>query len=167
MLVEQARGDQPMAALEFRRILCPVDFSEASAGALRAAASLASRFDASLTLLHVAVIPGSAIPEAMLPTPAELATDHSAPADRPLLEWKAQAERLGARRVQAFRSVGQPAQEIVALAGRDAFDLVVIGTHGRTGLGHLLLGSVAEEVVRRAPCPVLTVGSAASQALAG
>lgn len=154
-----------MAALEFRRILCPVDFSEASAGALRAAAALSSRFDASLTLLHVNVIPGSAIPEALLPTPPALATDLSAPADRPLVEWKAQAERLGARRVQAFRSVGRPAQEIVGLARREAYDLVVLGTHGRTGVGHLLLGSVAEEVVRLAPCPVLTLGSAAAEAL--
>ena len=156
-----------MAELEFQRILCPVDFSDASAGALRVAAGLAVRFDAALTLLHVDLVPGSAIPEAMLPTPPELATDLSAPADRPLLEWKALAERLGARRVQAYRSVGQPAQEIVALAGRDAFDLVVIGTHGRTGLGHFLLGSVAEEVVRRAPCPVLTIGSAAAKQLGG
>jgi nucleotide-binding universal stress UspA family protein len=153
-----------MAALEFRRILCPVDFSEASAGALRAAVALAARFDASLTLLHVAVVPGSAIPEAILPTPPELATDLSAPADRPLLEWKVLAERLGARRVQAYRTVGRPAQEIVAMARRDAFDLVVLGTHGRRGLGHFILGSVAEEVVRLAPCPVLTLGSEASAA---
>jgi nucleotide-binding universal stress UspA family protein len=154
-----------MAALEFRRILCPVDFSAASAGALRAAATLAQRSDASLTLLHVAVVPGSAIPEAILPTPPELATDLTAPQDRPLLEWKAQAEKLGVKRVQAFRSVGRPAQEILALAKRDAFDLIVIGTHGRTGVGHLLLGSVAEEVVRRAHCPVLTLGSEAAQAV--
>lgn len=155
-----------MATLEFRRILCPVDFSAASTGALRAAVALARRFDASLTLLHVAVVPGSTIPEAMLATPPELATDLSAPETRPLLEWKAMAERLGAPRVQAYRSVGRPAQEILALARRDAFDLLVIGTHGRTGVGHLLLGSVAEEVVRQAPCPVLTLGSEAAAAVA-
>lgn len=155
-----------MATLEFRRILCPVDFSAASTGALKAAAALARRFDASLTLLHVAVIPGSSIPEAMLATPPELATDLSAPETRPLLDWKAMAERLGAPRVQAFRSVGRPAEEILALARRDAFDLLVIGTHGRTGVGHFLLGSVAEEVVRHAPCPVLTLGSEAAAALA-
>ncbi len=153
-----------MTGLEFRRILCPVDLSEASAGALRAAAAVARQHGASLTLLHVDVVPGSAIPEALLPTPPALATDLSGPADRPLLEWKERAERLGAPRVQALRSVGTPAQEILALARRDAFDLVVMGTHGRTGLGHLLLGSVAEEVVRMAPCPVLTIGSEASAA---
>jgi nucleotide-binding universal stress UspA family protein len=54
----------------------------------------------------------------------------------------------------------------VGLAHRDAFDLIVVGTHGRTGLGHLVLGSVAEEVVRHAGCPVLTLGSRAAERLA-
>lgn len=154
-----------MPALEFRRILCPVDLSEASAGALRAASALARRHDATLTLLHVDVIPGSAIPEALLDTPPALASDLSSTADRPILEWKARAERLGAPRVQAYRTVGTPAQEILALARRDAFDLVVLGTHGRTGLGRVVMGSVAEEVVRRAPCPVLTISAEAAAAL--
>jgi nucleotide-binding universal stress UspA family protein len=151
-----------MATLEFRRILCPVDFSPASAGALQAAAALAVRHDAELTLLHVDTVPGSTIPEAVLGLPPTLASDLSAPADRPLLEWKARAEALGARRVQALRSVGSPAQEIVEMAGHDGFDLIVVGTHGRTGLGHLIIGSVAEEVVRHAGCPVLTLGSRAA-----
>jgi nucleotide-binding universal stress UspA family protein len=154
-----------MGALELRRICCPIDFSEASAGALRAAADLARRFDGTLTLLHVDVVPGSAIPEALLETPPALAADLSAPADRVLLDWKTRAERLGAPRVEARRSVGQPAQEILALARRQPFDLIVIGTHGRTGVGHFLIGSVAEEVVRRAPCPVLTLGGEAAAAL--
>ncbi len=154
-----------MSGLDFRRILCPVDFSEASAGALKAAAGLARRFDASLTLLHVDVVPGSVIPEALLPTPPEVATDLTAPASRPLLEWRERAERLGASRVELRRSIGQPAAEILAFIDQGAFDLVVIGTHGRTGLGHLLVGSVAEEVVRRSRCPVLTLGTAAAAAL--
>jgi nucleotide-binding universal stress UspA family protein len=154
-----------MAALEFRRILCPVDWSDTAAGALQAAAALASRFDASLTLLHVDVVPGSAIPEALLATPPALATDVSAAPDRPLPAWRELALRLGAPRVDAVRSVGTPGLEIVALARREAYDLIVMGTHGRTGLRHLVLGSVAEEVVRHAPCPVLTIGSEASQAL--
>lgn len=154
-----------MLTLEFRRILCPIDLSEASEAALRAAAVLAGQRGAALTLLHVDVVPGSAIPEALFPTPAALATDLSAPADRPVLELKALAERLGAPQVQAYRSVGTPAQEILAMARREAFDLIVMGTHGRKGLGHLLLGSVTEEVVRKAPCPVLTIGSEAAAAL--
>jgi nucleotide-binding universal stress UspA family protein len=156
-----------MATLEVRRILCPVDLTESSAGALAAAAALSRRLDAALTLLHVDVVPGSSIPEALLETPPAVASDLSSPADRPLLDWKARAEALGAPRVQALRSVGSPALEIVALARRDAFDLVVVGTHGHWGLGHLLHGSVAEEVVRKAPCPVLTIGAEAARALAG
>lgn len=156
-----------MATLEIRRILCPVDWSDASAGALQAAAALAKRFDASLTLLHVDVVPGSAIPEALLATPLELSRDLSAPGDRPLPSWRALAERLGAPRVEALRSVGTPAEEVVALARRDGHDLIVMGTHGRTGLGHLVLGSVAERVVRHAHCPVLTVGSEAARKLSG
>jgi nucleotide-binding universal stress UspA family protein len=155
-----------MGSLEFRRILCPVDFSDASAGALRLAAALARQFDASLTLLHVDAVPTSSIPEAILSTPSDLAKDLSAPADRPLLEWKVRARELGAPRVEAVRSPGRPEQEIVELARRDRFDLLVLGTHGRTGLGHYILGSVAEEVVRHAPCPVLTVGSEAAATLA-
>jgi len=154
-----------MPGLEFRRILCPVDFSAASEGALRAAAVLAKQLGGTLTLLHVDVVPGSATPEGLLETPPALAADLTAPADRPLVEWKALAERLGAARVEAVRSVGQPAQEILALARRERCDLLVLGTHGRTGLGHLLLGSVAEQVVRQAPCPVLTLGSEAAAAV--
>ena len=150
-----------------RRILCPVDFSEASAGALAAAARLARDAGGTLTLLHVDVVPGSAIPEAILATPPDLARDLSAEADRPLAEWAARATKLGAPRVEVRRSVGQPPQEILALLEAEPFDLAVLGTHGRGGIGHALLGSVAEQVVRRAPCPVLTVGARAAAALAG
>ena len=80
--------------------------------------AVARRFDAALTLLHVAVVPGSTIPEALLPTPPEIASGADAPDARTLLEWKAQAAALGAPRVEAFRSVGRPAQEILALASR-------------------------------------------------
>jgi nucleotide-binding universal stress UspA family protein len=156
-----------MAALELRRILCPVDFSDAASGALRAAAELAARFDGTVTLLHVDLVRGSSIPEAMLETPPEVESDLSAPADRPLLEWRALAQRLGAPHVELRRSVGRPAEEIVALARREPFDVVVIGTHGRAGVRHFAVGSVAEEVVRQAPCPVLTIGSEAAKRLGG
>jgi universal stress protein A len=54
-------------------------------------------------------------------------------------------------------AVGKPAEEILCVAGEEAMDLILMGTHGRTGVRHLLLGSVAEEVTRQAPCPVFTV----------
>ena len=152
-----------MAWLDVRSILCPVDFSGASEGALRAAASLAARDGASLTLLHVDHVPGSSIPEALLEAPATVSNDAEAPDARPLAGWKERAERLGAPRVEVRHSIGDPATEIVEAARE--FDLVVMGTHGRTGAARVIAGSVAEEVVRSASCPVLTIGLEASRRL--
>jgi len=69
--------------------------------------------------------------------------------------------------VVARRSVGLPAPEILALALGEPFDLIVLGAHGRHGLAHLVLGSVSEQVMRHAPCPVLTLGSEVARALRG
>jgi nucleotide-binding universal stress UspA family protein len=74
-----------------------------------------------------------------------------------MAEWKAKAEAMGIGQVEAATAIGEPAHEILAFAKAQSADLVVIGTHGRTGLQHALMGSVAERVVRRATCPVLTV----------
>jgi nucleotide-binding universal stress UspA family protein len=79
-------------------------------------------------------------------------------AQRHLEEWRLDAERLaGGQRVAAEKGVGEPAAEIVTFAKENAVDLLVLGTHGRTGIEHALMGSIAERVVRRAHCPVLTV----------
>jgi nucleotide-binding universal stress UspA family protein len=78
-------------------------------------------------------------------------------AEAHLVAWKGEAEALGAGTVATAKSVGEPASEIAEVARRGGFDLVVVGTHGRTGLRHALLGSVAERVVRKVACPVLTV----------
>jgi nucleotide-binding universal stress UspA family protein len=86
----------------------------------------------------------------MLEELAEAARNH-------LEEWRRIATSLGLAEVQAVTAVGEPAAEIVAHARDNAIDLVVVGTHGRTGLTHAIMGSVAERVVRKAPCPVLTV----------
>ena len=74
-----------------------------------------------------------------------------------LQRWKADALADGAPRVATDKAVGEPAAEIVAAAEDGKFDVIVVGTHGRTGFAHMLLGSVAERVVRRAPMPVITV----------
>jgi nucleotide-binding universal stress UspA family protein len=77
-------------------------------------------------------------------------------AENDLARWKGEAEQLGARRVSTVLATGAPWHEIVEIARRDpAIDLIVMGTHGYTGLKHVLMGSVAEKVVRHAPCPVL------------
>lgn len=121
-----------------REILLATDFSEPSRAAARVAVEYARRFGARLHLLHV-----------VSPT-----TD---PAPRPTLEHL--AEELG-REVPVVTAVvsGLPvAEEIVRYARTHRIDLIVVGTHGRTGPSRLLLGSVAERVVRTAPCPVLAV----------
>ncbi|MCC6751068.1 MAG: universal stress protein [Deltaproteobacteria bacterium] len=143
------------------RILVPVDFSDASSAAVTYAAFLARRFEAGIVLLHVWEPPHLLVPEVVLAPPegppqtlAEFATAH---ADRQMTELVAElgAELRG--RVQVMVEVGHPATRIVEVARRASSDLIVMGTHGRHGLSRLLLGSVAQNVVRRAPCPVLTV----------
>jgi nucleotide-binding universal stress UspA family protein len=78
-------------------------------------------------------------------------------AEKHLAEWKVIAEGAGAPRVVAVKAIGEPATEIVEFARETGQELLVVGTHGRTGLRHALVGSVAERVVRRAQIPVLTI----------
>lgn len=136
-----------------RRILVPTDFSEPSDTALEYARTLAGRVGASLHLLHVLEDPFLA--EGLL---AE-AYIGSGPSVRVDLLDDAR-ERLLHRAAGATTEVifGHGATTIVEYAERGGFDLIVMGTHGRTGLAHLLIGSVAETVVRTATVPVLTVG---------
>lgn len=144
-------------ALAWKKLCCPVDFSPTSESALGVAAVLAQELGADLTLLHVRTIPGSSIPEGLLAATEESTHDDSSPADRPLAAWKVTAEQLGALHVAAATSIGDPAQEITDFVRRGDFDAIVIGTHGRTGLKRAVLGSVAEKVVRLAPCVVISV----------
>jgi len=141
------------------RILVPVDFSAHSDEALRYAAALGSRLGASLELLHVVEDPfvsGAWSSEVYVPNVPELLDNLVADAKRRLSDLK---DVVVPESVPAATAVlkGRPAHTIVEHAKDGHFDLVVMGTHGRTGLAHLVMGSVAEAVVRRAPCPVLTV----------
>jgi nucleotide-binding universal stress UspA family protein len=132
-----------MAELRWSKVLCPVDFSDESRAALRAAADLSRRMGAALTLFH-----------------AESAESELRAAAAPgglLADWRREAERLGVARVTAASAPGQPATAIVEAATGGGFDLIVMGTHGRTGRRGALLGSVAESVVRSSRVPVLTV----------
>lgn len=137
----------------FTTIMVPTDFSYASDAALGYARMLAVRFGASLHLLHVVDEPGSwsevyaAIPDIR---------------DRLRADAGRRLEAMAAclpPPLQATSAVacGSPVPTIVKVAEAKGADLIVMGTHGRRGVGHLLLGSVAERVVRLAPCPVLTV----------
>jgi nucleotide-binding universal stress UspA family protein len=147
-----------MPNADWKRICCPIDFSDASRAAMEVAADLAQRFGAELVLLHAYPIPGYTFPDGSVIASPKMMQDLADEAQRHLEEWRADAERLvGSARVTAEKGVGEPANEIVAFARDRKADLLVLGTHGRTGLEHALMGSIAERVVRRAHCPVLTV----------
>jgi len=140
--------------MRFRKLLCPTDFSEGARHALRTAIEM-SDGEAELVLAHVWHPPYFYGPETTFPD--ALAADFRVDAERELERWTAEATKLGAKRVAPVFLVGAPWNEIVRLAEVDGADLIVMGTHGRTGLKHVLLGSVAEKVVRHAHCPVLVV----------
>jgi nucleotide-binding universal stress UspA family protein len=139
------------------KILCPVDFSEGSTNALRYAVALGENFGAEVQLMHVVEMPfmpsytTAGIPE--LSVPVEQVQQES----RRRLEELAEGYEDICPDLVTHVSMGAPFVEIVQEAKRGEFDLIVIGTHGHGGLKHMLIGSVAEKVVRKAPCPVLTV----------
>ena len=143
--------------MDLHRILCPVDFSAGSRAALAAAAELARERNAVLVLLHVLEPVQCCIDGDMLLAPS--AIQDLADAEQGELEsWKLDAKRLGAKEVATKFVTGVAWDRIVAAAREDtAIDLIVMGTHGRTGLKHALLGSVAEKTVRHAPCAVMVV----------
>ena len=138
-----------------RRILVGVDFSPPSDGALELAIEMALRHEAELTLLHVYQLPGFAFPETVVPAPPEL-LDRMVEDNRRHLETLAERARAAGVKTTVELLPGAPFVELVR-RGREGFDLIVVGTHGRTGLRHALLGSVAEKVVRKSTVPVLTV----------
>jgi len=136
-----------------------MDFSVHSDRALRYATTLARRFGASVQLLHVVEDPfvtGAWSSEALVPNLPEVLDKLIANADRRLAASKAIAEKQGVR-IETSVLTGTPAHTIAKHAKAGGFDLIVMGTHGRTGVSHVFMGSVAERVVRTAPCPVLTV----------
>lgn len=135
-------------------ILHPTDFSEQSEHALQLACSLARDNQARLIVLHV-VVPMS---EALAPN---LFTPPPGPGDY-VEQFRGQLEGMSipaASHIQVERLIreGDPVTEILSVAGGEKADLIVLGTHGRSGLSRLLMGSTAEQVVRQATCPVLTV----------
>lgn len=143
----------------FNRILVPTDFSEPSDAALEYARALAQRFGASLHLLHVIepiAATGVFSNEFYIGNTPGIYETLVKEAQAKFAERVSSADRAGYGTTTEVMT-GQSAQTIVDYAEDRHFDLIVMGTHGRTGLAHLLMGSVAEHVVRRAACPVLTV----------
>jgi len=141
----------------FRRILHPTDFSPASAPALRRAVALARACRAPLVLLHVMTPPSPFIGEGVPPSSyADLLLVARRSSKRRLAAALARVKREGVRSRAIFEE-GLPADEILRAARRARADLIVMGTHGRSGVSRVFMGSVAERVVRESRCPVLTV----------
>ncbi len=137
--------------LPIATILHPTDFSEHSDLAFRLACALARDYGARLVLLHIVTPPmvvygGGPVPPDPWPNIEE--------AKAKLRELETHASQV---RVESQTMEGEPVDLILRAAGETHSDLIVMGTHGRTALARLLLGSVAEAVLRKAPCPVLTV----------
>lgn len=139
--------------IDLKRILVPIDFSETSDAALRYGVALARAFSARLHLLHVPEHPGGAA-EAEYPI-GLIDTMQNAAHDR-LGNLLSDAETRDLMPTFVMR-LGKPSDEIPGYAAEHKIDLIVMGTHGREGVARVMLGSVAEKVVRKAPCPVLTV----------
>ncbi len=142
--------------MNVRKILCPVDFSSGSQHAMRMATRLASENDAELVLFHAWSVPPLAFPAHYVVAPSmyqEISDGAQAGLDDALREVTA----LGAKRASAKLVNGLAWTMIVGELEDPTYDLVVVGTHGRTGLGRILLGSVTEKIVRHAPCSVLAV----------
>jgi nucleotide-binding universal stress UspA family protein len=144
--------------IALHRILVPTDFSKSSDNALRYAVAFAEKFGAEIHLLHVVQDLALFIPEAVMaiPPPAPPVEQFIAAA-RAALERAIGGLNCPGLTVHPEVAEGVPSEEILRLARQRDVDLIVMGTHGHTGLAHILLGSVCEKVVRRAPCPVLTV----------
>ena len=139
--------------MRLKRILVPIDFSSHSMNALRYARELAQQFGAQLLLLHV-------IEPLQFITVADVYDEQRRLSDAALAHLGEDLTRQGVK-AQLVVEAGVPSHVIAATGERSGVDLIVIGTHGRTGLAHVVIGSVAERVVRTATCPVLTVRSPA------
>jgi nucleotide-binding universal stress UspA family protein len=144
--------------IKINNVLVATDFSETSASALNYGREFARTFGATLHVLHVvenAVI--WAGPEAVGIDFVQLQAELTGAARQTLDRIVTNEDRRQLKAVTAVRSGNSPAFEIAAYAKAEGIDLILIGTHGRGMMGHLLMGNVAEKVVRIAPCPVLTV----------
>lgn len=149
--------------MEIKTILFPTDFSQGARAAMDYAMSLAQDFKAKLILLYV--IQDISIAEWYIPSSisaADLVEDMQKSAEREIDKWEIEVAGK-VRDVEKMVVRGVPFVEIIRTAKERKADMIVIGTHGRTGIDHMLFGSTAEKVVRKSPCPVLTVRMAGKE----
>ena len=146
--------------MNIQHILIPMDFSADAEQALDSAIELAKQFQARLTLLHVIQLP--------VATEVDLSGYYADLESGARQELEAYQKRIAATglTVDIMLDSGAPFRQIVDVAKDRQVDLIVMGTHGRTGMRHLLIGSVAERVVRLAPCPVMVTRQDQSRAAA-
>ncbi len=149
--------------MQIKTILFPTDFSQGARAAMDYALSLAQDYKARLILLYV--IQDISIAEWYIPSSisaADLVADMQKSASKEMEKWAAEVGGKVAN-VETLIERGVPFVEIIRVAKEKNADLLVIGTHGRTGIDHMLFGSTAEKVVRKSPCPVLTVRMAGKE----
>lgn len=143
--------------MQIKTILFPTDFSNGARAAMDHAISLARDYNAKLVLLYV--IQDISIAEWYIPSSisvTDLVEDMQKSAMREMDKWYAEVSAI-VKDADKMVVRGVPFVEIIKTAKDRNADMIVIGTHGRTGIDHMLFGSTAEKVVRKAPCPVLTV----------
>lgn len=143
--------------IELKRILAPTDFGDSSKSALRYAVAFADQFGAAVDLLHVVEPPPPGVLMSYVPLD-DLKKTMLSEAEKNLEELHAEWAEYCFPVTKAVVE-GYPFVEIVKYAREHNVDMIVLGTHGRGAVSHMLIGSVAEKVVRKAPCPVLTVRS--------
>ena len=150
--------------ISLKKILFATDFSDCARVAQDYAVALAEQFQSELHVVHVLADVMMMMPEpgSALSLPQNYLVDLKQEAERALNKVFTPEQAKDRRAVLALR-MGNPFIEIVKYAEEANIDLIVVGTHGRSGLGHLFLGSVAEKIVRKAKCPVLTVRPAGHQ----
>ena len=139
-----------------QHVLVPMDFSATADQALAYAIALAQQLHARLTLLHVLDLTPVTMEEMTAGVVATYLDDLETDAQHLLQASLERVQRAGLQG-ESLLVQGTPTQTIVDTAGEQGVDLILMGTHGRTGLAHVFLGSVAEHVVRQGPCPVLVV----------
>ncbi len=147
--------------LTLNRILCPTDFSDISMTAEACATALAHHFDAGLHLLHIDPPTPILAPYGEIPVDIRLFEQQRELAETELAAARDRARAAGVAAEVSVRG-GHPAREILAVAEEIQANLIVLGSHGRGGFEHLLLGSVAERVMRKAGCPVMVVPAGAA-----
>ena len=144
--------------IKIGRILCPVDFSETSKRAFEYALALAAQLGAEVDVIHVFQLPAYTMPEGGFEFTLDFETELANQLQQQLDGFVKQPAEPSVKVTTALCE-GVPYVEIALAAKERKADLIVIGTHGRTGLAHLLIGSVAERVVRTSEVPVLSVRS--------